>query len=92
MPSELAFFSDANSRLLLVDELRAILSDKLGVPCDREPHGTGERLVLGESITLSLTLNKEGVPMSAVAEISLDAKIGHVTGLYKVFRELGWTC
>jgi len=91
MPAELAFSTDSDSCLLAVEQLRGVLSSDLDLPCNLEHRKTEQRLILGESgIVLSLALNDDSVPTSAVAEISLDAEIGHITQLCGVFRTLRW--
>jgi len=57
-----------------------------------ESDADGDLLILDEgSIRLSLVQDEKKRPTSALAAISWDAEVTHVTDLCKAFRDLGWT-
>ncbi|MBC8876521.1 MAG: hypothetical protein H8E44_44400 [Planctomycetes bacterium] len=90
MPSELIFCCVGDA-VVSEAELRQGLAEGLGIPhSDVVLEGEG-RFVLGETgVTVSLDIDENGNPTVATADISINAKVEHVTQLCKTFQALGW--
>jgi len=90
MPAEM-IFCRLGDTVIFEAELRQKLADSLGIP-DSDVRLEGQRrFELGETgITVLLDLDENGNPIVATADISINAKVEHVTQLCKTFQALGW--
>lgn len=88
MPSELAFHAVKDARPVSTQELYQQLFDALETTGSLDE--AAGKLVLDEvGIVVSLIFDERAF-VRAVAEISHDAQLKHISRLSQVFRDMGW--
>ena len=91
MASEIIFHSGEDCDPIPTAELYSQLVDAFETPCSLDVHEAGGQLVLSEvGIALSLIFDEIGNPITALADVSHDAEIDHISLLCRVFRDMGW--
>lgn len=91
MPSEIIFHSGEDCDPIPTAELYRQLVDAFDTSCSLDMHESGAQLALSEiGIVLSLIFDEIGNPITALAEISHDAEIEHISLLCRVFQDMGW--